>query len=151
MEKLLKKVRIYHLDSDLHFQSPPQTGPLPVSGNLKYKPMVWKPMKTWSRKNYLDSSRETRIWPPFQIFFFFAPPARRSYGQRSRGGGWSAMGLRLHRTQSKRHLKAWSGFKAHPYMIKLLIITIRISSNLIVAVTAFFSHLLLCKGYNWTV
>ena len=36
MEKLLKKVRIYHLDSDLHFQSPPQTGSLPVSGNLKY-------------------------------------------------------------------------------------------------------------------
>ena len=30
-------------------------------------------------------------------------------------------------------------------MIKLLIITIRISSNLIVSVTAFF-HLLLCKG-----
>ena len=36
MEKLLKKVRIYHLISDLHFQSPPQTGLLPVSGNLKY-------------------------------------------------------------------------------------------------------------------
>ena len=44
MEKLLKKVRIYHFDSNLHFQSSPppprhpQTGPLPVSGNLKYTP-----------------------------------------------------------------------------------------------------------------
>lgn len=103
MEKLLKKVRIYHLDSDLHFQSPPQTGSLPVSGNLKYTLRNPKRLDrgkiNWIPAVKLASDRLFRS-------FFFSPPARRSYGQRSTEGGWSAMGIRLHRTQSKRHLKA---------------------------------------------
>ena len=140
MEKLLKKVRIYHFDSNLHFQSspppPPQTGPLPVSGNLKYTPRNPRRLDR-GKINWIPAVKlaSDRLWD----FFFSLPPARWSYGQRSTGGGWSAMGIRRHRTQSKRHLKTWPGFKAHPYMIKQLIITIRISSNLIVAVTTFFS------------
>ena len=140
MEKLLKKVRIYHLH---RFGPPlPITTPNWVTWNILYEThgdMIEEKL-TGIPTVKLASDRL------FRSFFFPLRPALWCYGQRSRGGGWGAMGIRLHRTQSKRHLKAWPGFKAHPYMIKLLIITIRISSNLIVAVTVFFFHLLLCKG-----
>lgn len=140
MEKLLKKVRIYHLH---RFGPPlPITTPNWVTWNILYEThgdLIEEKLTGFQPWN-------SHLTAAFSDLFFPLPPARWSYGQRSRGGGWSAMGIRLHRTQSKRHLKAWPGFKAHPYMIKLLIITIRISSNLIVAVTVFFFHLLLCKG-----